>query len=212
VFIACRPSLARIVALCLPQLAAGCGVPPEHSGFEAEARGAVETTMRGTPAFTPTALTLSGDSGGTLVFAGSAAAGLESGRYAVQRLDQPSGVVGPGPTSFVNVLFIAGTPSRPVGVFRGRAGVLTVTAATEARIAGRFELEAVGVLADGDQPSADSASVRLSGSFVILDPCSAATSQAAAPCARRSRRTAEGRLRFSPSESTTRSTTIRSRN
>lgn len=175
-----RSALFATIALSyLLPLAAGCGAAVERPGFEAEVHGAVETTMRGTTAFTPSALTLSaGDSGGTLVFS-SDGAGLASGTYDVSPM---------GSTPFVNALFIAGTPSRPVGVFRGRAGALTVTTATEARIAGRFELEAVGVLADGDSTRADSAAVRLSGSFLVLDPCGAATSQAAAPCARRSSR------------------------
>jgi hypothetical protein len=194
---------ATIVLPCLLPLAAGCGVAVERPGFEAEVRGAVETVMRGTPAFTPSALTLSaGDSGGTLVFA-SDGGGLASGSYDVSPV---------GSTPFVNALFIAGTPSRPLGVFRGRAGTLTVTTATEKRLAGRFKLDAVGVLAGGDSTrtnDADIAAVRLSGSFLVLDPCSAATSQAAAPCARHSRRATEVRLRVSPSESTTRFSTTR---
>lgn len=153
-------------------LAAGCGAAVERPGFEAEVKGAVETTMRGTPAFSPSALTLSADDssdrGGTLVFAASDGAGLATGSYAVS----PK-----GRSPFVNAVFIAGIPSRPIGVFRGSAGALTVTTATEQRIAGRFELEAVGV--------ADSAAVRVSGSFLVLDPCGAASSRAAAPCIRR---------------------------
>ena len=200
-----RPTLFATIALpCLLPLAVGCGAAVERPGFEAEVHGAVEATMRGSSAFTPSALTLSaGDGGGTVVFAGSDAAGLSSGTYDVSPDAKPP---------FVNALFIAGTPSRPVGVFRGRVGALTVTTATEERLAGRFELEAVGVLADGDSPRTDSVAVRLTGSFLVLDPCSAVTSQAAAPCARLSRRADEVRLRVSPSESKTRFTTIRSRN
>jgi hypothetical protein len=161
-------------------------------------RGAVETTIRGTSAFSPSALTLSaGDgsdgavNGGTLVFAASDGAGLAFGSYDVN----------PGSkTPFVNTLYIAGTPSRPIGVFRGSAGALTVTTATAQRLAGRFELEAVGVVTDAGgaqarSSSKDSATVRVSGSFLVLHPCSAVTSQAAAPCARRSSRATEVRLR-----------------
>jgi hypothetical protein len=178
---------------CLLPLAAGCGAAVERPGFEAEVWGAVDATMRGTSVFTPSALTLSAEdssgNGGTLVFAASDGAGLASGSYGVN----------PGSnTPFVNALYIAGTPSRPIGVFRGSAGALTVTTATEQRIAGRFELEAVGVLAGGDPTRTnptDSAAVRVSGSFLVLDPCSAVTTQAAAPCARRSSRATEVRLR-----------------
>ncbi|HUQ80871.1 MAG TPA: hypothetical protein VM076_07030 [Gemmatimonadaceae bacterium] len=197
---------AAIASSCLPPLAAGCGAVVERPGFEAEVRGAVEATMRGTTAFTPTTLTLSaGDgsrNGGTLVFAASDGAGLTTGSYDVSPRAR---------SASVNALYIAGTPSRPLGVFRGRTGALTVTAATEERIAGRFELEAVGVIAGGGATRTDSAAVRVSGSFLVLDPCAAAISQAAAPCARHSSRAKELRLRTSPSESTTRSTTIRSR-
>ena len=213
-----RSVLRATIALpCLLPLAAGCGAAVERPGFEAEVRGAVETTMRGTSAFTPSALTLSagdgsdgGVAGGTLVFAASDGAGLASGSYDVN----------PGSkTPFVNTLYIAGTPSQPIGVFRGSAGALTVTTATEQRLAGRFELEAVGVMADGDDARStpkDSATVRVSGSFLVLDPCSAATSQAAAPCARRSSRATEVRLRaavaVAQSESSKRSTTTDPRN
>ena len=195
---------ATIVLPCLLPFGAGCGAAVERPGFEAEVRGAVATIMRGTPVFSSSGLTLSaGDSGGTLVFAASDGAGLASGSYAVS----PT-----GNTPSVNALFIAGTPSRPIGVFRGSAGALTVTTATEQRIDGRFELEAIGVIADGTDEARtslkDSATVRVSGSFLVLDPCSAATSQAAAPCARRSSRATEARLQAGaavPSHSRTRS-------
>ena len=200
-----RSTLCATLALpCLLPLAAGCGAGEragfERPGFEAEVTGAVETTMRGSPVFSPSALTLSAEDGsdrvaggGTLVFAASDGAGLSSGSYGV----------GPGNDApFVNALFIAGVPSRPLGVFRGSAGALTVTTATAQRIAGRFELEAVGVVTESDTDgkaartsSRDSTTVRVSGSFLVLDPCSAVTSQAAAPCARHSSRATEGRLR-----------------
>jgi hypothetical protein len=205
-----RSALFATIALpCLLPLAAGCGASVERPGFEAEVRGAVETTMRGTSAFSPNALTLSagesrgGATGGTLVFAASDGTGLTVGSYDVGPTSS-----NPGTSPFVNTLFIAGTPSRPIGVFRGSAGALTVTSATKQRIAGRFELDAVGVLAGGAATraeSADSVAVRVSGSFLVLDPCSAATSQAAAPCARRFSRAGEVRLlslvssRFEPS-------------
>ena len=210
-----RSVLCATIALpCLLPLAAGCGAAVERPGFEAEVTGAVAMTMRGTSAFTPSALTLSagdgGGNGGTLVFAASDGAGFGPGSYGVS----PS-----GSAPFVNTLYIAGTPSRPLGVFRGSAGALTVTTATEQRIAGRFELEAVGVMGDGDETRTrleDSATVRVSGSFLVLDPCSAATSQAAAPCARHSSRATEARLRAAvpaaPSEVTSRSTTTTPRN
>lgn len=195
--------LATIAVPCLLPLAVGCGAAVERPGFEAQVRGAVETTMRGTTTFTPSALTLSaGDGGGTLVFTASDGAGLASGRYDVSPTAS---------TPSINALFIAGTPSRPLGVFRGSEGALTVTTATEQRIVGRFELEAVGVLAGRDPASADSGAVRVTGSFLVLDPCSAATAQAAAPCARRSSRATEVRLRVSPSESKTNSSTTDSR-
>ena len=205
-----RSARSTTVALsCLLPSAVGCGAAVERPGFDAEVTGAVQTTMRGTSAFTPNALTLSagetGDRGGTLVFAVGHGAGLASGSYAV----------GPGAdTPFVNALFIAGVPSRPVGVFRGSAGALTVTTATEERLAGRFELDAVGVLADGYTTrtrTTDSAAVRVSGSFLVLDPCSAAISQAAAPCARRFSRAGEVRLRSSQSEPSNRFSLLESR-
>jgi hypothetical protein len=202
-----RSALWATIALpSLLPLGAGCGAAVERPGFEAEVRGAVEATMRGTVAYTPTALTLSaGNGGGTLVFAASDGAGLESGRYEVSPVGSPP---------LVNALFITGVPSRPAGVFRGRTGALTVTIASEERLAGRFDLEAIGVLADGDSThtgNTDSAAVRLSGAFLVLDPCSAATSQAAAPCARRSSWATEVRLRVSSTKSTIHSSTIRSR-
>jgi hypothetical protein len=183
----------RALPYLLP-LAVGCGAAVERPGFEAEVRGAIETTLRGTSAFAPSGLTLSaGDTNGTLVFAASDGAGLTSGSYDVGPTSS-----NPGSAPFVNALFIAGTPSRPMGVFRGSAGALTITTATKQRLAGRFELDAVGVLADADAVrtgSTDSVAVRVSGSFLVLDPCSAANSQAAAPCVRRFNRAGEVRLR-----------------
>ena len=157
----------------------------------------VEMTLRGIPAFTPAALTLPAADGGTRVFAGSDGAAPAASRHDVGGDPSARDSSGAGPAPFVNALFIAGTPSRSVGVFRGRAGALNVATATAERIAGPFELEAVS-LAAGDPNRAESASVRVPGSFLVLDPCAAATSQAAAPCARRSRRVTGERLRFLP--------------
>ena len=201
-----RSTLSATIALpYLLPLVSGCGAAADRPGFEAEVRGAIETTMHGVSRFSPSALTLStGESsdegdrrlvGGTLVFAASDGAGLTSGSYDVSRRSPGSRI------PFVNTLYIAGTPSRPIGVFRGSAGALTITTATEQRIAGRFELDAVGVINDAGGDTArrtpkDSATVHVSGSFLVLEPCSAVTSRAAAPCARRSSRaTDEPRLR-----------------
>ena len=144
---------------------AACGSAPERSGFEARIRGGVDATMRGATSYSPSSLTLSNDDGiGAVVF-GPPDGGLTRGIYGV------------GPTTpestRVDALVITGTPSRPAGVFRGRDGTLTVTTATDQRLAGHFDLTAAGIRTDS--ALRDSTNVHVSGSFLLLRPCRSGT-------------------------------------
>ena len=166
-----RPSTT---ARLLPWLVvvAACSRGEVPSRFDAQLSGALAVTMAGGTAFTPTALTLTSDEGtGAIVFTRPDGGGLAARTYDVG--------VGPTEGAMLNALIIAGTPSHPTGVFRGRAGTLTVTDATVRRLAGRFDVTAFGVLTDRSSP--DSASVHVSGSFRLLHPC-AALAAVVAPC------------------------------
>ena len=166
-----RPSTtARLLPWLVFVVACSRGEVP--SRFDAQLSGALAVTMAGGTAFTPTALTLTSDEGtGAIVFTRPDGTGLSARRY-----DIGSGQTAGG---LMDALIIAGTPSHPTGVFRGRTGTLTVTDASVRRLAGRFDVTAYGVITDRSSP--DSASVHVSGSFRLLHPC-AALAAVVAPC------------------------------
>lgn len=166
-----RPSTTARLLPWLVFLAA-CSRGEVPSRFDAHLSGALAVTMAGGTAFTPTALTLTSDEGtGAIVFTRPAGAGLSVRSYAIGS--------GQAEGAMLDALIIAGTPSHPTGVFRGRAGTLTVTDATVRRLAGRFDVTAYGVLTDRTSP--DSASVHVSGAFRLLHPC-VALAAVVAPC------------------------------
>lgn len=166
-----RPSTTARLLPWLVFLAA-CSRGEVPSRFDAHLSGALAVTMAGGTAFTPTALTLTSDEAtGAIVFTRPAGAGLSVRSYAIGS--------GQAEGAMLDALIIAGTPSHPTGVFRGRAGTLTVTDATVRRLAGRFDVTAYGVLTDRTSP--DSASVHVSGAFRLLHPC-VALAAVVAPC------------------------------
>lgn len=166
-----RPSTTARLLPWLVFLAA-CSRGEVPSRFDAHLSGALAVTMAGGTAFTPTALTLTSDEGtGAIVFTRPDGAGLSARSYAIGS--------GQAEGAMLDALIIAGTPSHPTGVFRGRAGTLTVTDATVRRLAGRFDVTAYGVLTDRTSP--DSASVHVSGAFRLLHPC-VALAAVVAPC------------------------------
>jgi hypothetical protein len=67
------------------------------------------------------------------------------GRHPIYFSWQHEGVVGEG--RWFHACFIAGTPERPLGVFHGESGWVTITAVEAGRMSGRFEVRARGFLA-----------------------------------------------------------------
>jgi hypothetical protein len=61
------------------------------------------------------------------------------------------------------VLYLAGSATRPAGVFRAHAGTVEITTGTMERVSGRFELSATGFLAD--RPDDESREVSITGAF-----------------------------------------------
>jgi hypothetical protein len=149
--------------LCL--LAAACwALPDPTSTYELSVRGAIHVTAEGSaeagPAGTPEepyyTITLGGPDGeAAVVFTRAGSAPPPAGQYPVGE-----GQLGSGGFSG---LVITGMPAHPTGVFRVRNGTITITAATPARLAGRFELRAVGFLTES--PAADGREVIADGSF-----------------------------------------------
>ena len=60
-------------------------------------------------------------------------------------------------------LVLTGSPTRPTGTFRGQAGWLVVTAASDRVITGRFHVDAIGFLAA--EPQREDRHVTVDGSF-----------------------------------------------
>jgi hypothetical protein len=60
-------------------------------------------------------------------------------------------------------LVLSGSATRPTGAFRGESGWLVITAASDRLITGRFELDAIGVLASESQR--EDRDVSVTGSF-----------------------------------------------
>ena len=60
-------------------------------------------------------------------------------------------------------LVLTGSPTRPTGTFRGQAGWLVVTTASDRLIAGRFQVDAIGFLAA--EPDREDRHVNVTGSL-----------------------------------------------
>jgi hypothetical protein len=83
-----------------------------------------------------------------------------AGRYRVRDFAE-------GDDADFSALFVAGSPSEPIGVFRGRSGTVTITATRPGRVEGTFVIEARGFLASN--PRNEDVRVRITGTFVALD-------------------------------------------
>jgi len=78
-----------------------------------------------------------------------------------------------------SAIFVAGSPAEPVGVFRGEAGTVTITATRPGRIEGKFRIEARGFLAAA--PEKEDVRVTITGTFVALGDRTVASVQEVAP-------------------------------
>lgn len=123
--------------------------PSESSSFFAELRGDLHASLRGTarfgtvdggPGATTFSLSLGADGAdGSVLFTRTNGGRLTPGTYAVSGRDDGS--------DEIRALVMTGSATRPTGVFRGHAGYLIVTSATDNVIRGRFEVAATGFLA-----------------------------------------------------------------
>jgi hypothetical protein len=137
--------------------------PP--SAFDATFQGAVRGRTAGSAEFGPV------NGGSEPRFSLSLGAYSQWGAVALERSD--TGRPEPGvyrvseaetadPGDFHGVV-ITGSPGHPSGAFRVRSGSLMITESTAARLSGRFELHAVGFLADS--PEVEGREIVISGSF-----------------------------------------------
>jgi hypothetical protein len=95
-----------------------------------------------------------------------------AGRYAVSEWSGQDG-------ADFSAVFVAGSPAEPIGVFRGEAGLVTITGTRPGRIEGKFRIEARGFLAAA--PDRESVKVTLTGTFVARGNLSVATVDHIAP-------------------------------
>jgi hypothetical protein len=124
-----------------------------HASPHGTARfGAVET--RGGP--TMFTLSLGNDGAdGSVLFTRTNGGRLTPGTYAVSGRDDGS--------DEIRALIMTGSAIRPTGVFRGHAGYLTITSATDNVIRGRFQVAATGFLAS--DPADESRPMKATGMF-----------------------------------------------
>jgi hypothetical protein len=139
--------------------------------FSAEVRGARAASHGGRVSLGPVGrpgepgsaytITLGADDGdGAIVLTRLDGARPGPGRYPIGEsaaLDSAGGL---------RVLYLAGSATRPEGVFRGQAGTLEIASGTPGRLSGRFEFSATGFLAD--TPNDESREVSITGAFTYL--------------------------------------------
>jgi hypothetical protein len=92
---------------------------------------------------------------GSVLFTRTNGGRLTPGTYAVSGRDDGS--------DEIRALVMTGSATRPTGVFRGQAGHLIVTSATDNVIRGRFEVVATGFLAS--DPADESRQMKATGMF-----------------------------------------------
>ena len=139
--------------------------PSESSSFFAELHGDLRASPRGTarfgtveggPGATTFSLSLGADGAdGSVLFTRTNGGRLTPGTYAVSGRDDG--------TDEIRALVMTGSATRPTGVFRGHAGYLIVTSATDNVIRGRFEVAATGFLAS--DPADESRPMKATGMF-----------------------------------------------
>jgi hypothetical protein len=138
------------------------------SSFRARVQGDIATSASGQAEFgsvengeADAALVLSlgaRDGESAILFTRVNGAPLAVGRYRIT-----DGAMG---TDEIQALVTTGSPTSPTGVFRGASGWLEVTAASDHRLVGEFQVEGVGFLAA--DPAAEDRPVSVSGSFSAL--------------------------------------------
>lgn len=135
------------------------------SMFAASMHGAITSNTMGSAAFASIgrgqagmfSLNLGSDGArGTILLSRSGAERPGTGVYRIRDLADAM------PGDFHGVLSTGGT-NQPSGVFHARSGSVTITASSEERITGTFELRGIGFLANA--PSEDEKEVLISGSF-----------------------------------------------
>lgn len=150
-------------------VAAGSGAGPDRatrsSWFEASVVGGMSALPAGAVAFgvvgdsgsgvSAFTITLEGrDSSGAILFTSLDGRTPAPGRYELSDTT----------TAGFRALYVAGSASRPTGLFRAERGTLEITAASAERISGHFTFTGGGFLA-GD-PSDEGSEVRVSGAFM----------------------------------------------
>jgi hypothetical protein len=167
---------ATVLGLGLLAFVSGAALAPallsedrtDRSHFWMDVQGAHRATATGRVAYGPVGrpgeagasftITLGAQDGeGAVVFTRLDGATPEPGRYAIANTDATDRVGG------WHALYLAGSATKPEGVFQADAGMLEITSATEGRISGHFELTGTGFLADS--PEDESRHVTVRGSF-----------------------------------------------
>ncbi len=139
---------------------------PAQSSFRAEVRGDVTSTAWGEAQFGAVqnpdrssgafVVSLGACSHqGAVLFTRRSGAPLDVGRYRIS--------TGADGENEILALVITGRPTNPTGAFHGRSGWLVVTAASDALIAGRFQVDAIGFLAA--EPQRKDRHVNVTGSL-----------------------------------------------
>ena len=157
-------------AALVPALANGQRSPGRspRTQFSADVRGAHAARLNGRVSLGPVGqpgepgssytITLGADDAeGVIVLTRLGASPIVPGRYAIGESTAVDAAGG------FRVLYLAGTATRPEGVFRGDAGTLEIIAAPPGQVGGRFELSATGFLAD--QPDDETRAVNITGAF-----------------------------------------------
>jgi hypothetical protein len=137
----------------------------EQSEFVATLRGSASGEASGAAEFGPVkpvgsaaplvlSLGARGDQS-AILFTNVSGAPLDVGRYRISYEGDEAGGI--------RALVTTGSVSHPTGVFHGRSGWLVVTRASDDRLTGRFQFDAVGFLAAA--PELEDRTVMASGSF-----------------------------------------------
>ena len=160
--------VASLAAFTRADRPAPLPAPAEASSFLAEFHGDLHATPRGTARFgaveagagtTMFTLSLGADgSEGSVLFTRTNGARLMPGTYAISGRDDG--------TDELRALVMTGSPTHPTGVFRGQAGHLIVTSATDNLIRGRFQVDAVGFLAS--DPADETRPMKATGMFTAI--------------------------------------------
>jgi hypothetical protein len=140
-----------------------------RSWFEARTAGATALTLSGTAEFGPV-----DTAGGAGTFVLTLGASSPTGAVLItSRTGAPTApgvyLVGEDPRSELQALVVTGSATRPTGVYRARAGMLTITGMRRdvegglSAMEGRFEIDAAGF--EAAAPADETRELRVRGSF-----------------------------------------------